>query len=311
MDKTLAETADHSILIAEARGDTLIVTPRGDRAGFSEVDFSVELKRVQAVLQGGQFDNVIIDLSQANYFGSEMIGVINGLLDQARRNGGKGGVCDVSTDMMEGLKIMNLADYWPIYNSRSHAASDIVNESVVQSASRLALRKYGGVLVAAAALLLVAWAGSTVYGVLFPGPDQAYLSKLESFHDTTVTSFRYNERGAWQNEARDLNQQIREVQMEIQQSGMADRRKAALVGYAVKIRTILQVRTPGRDLFDAASNSRTLARAVFAGRVVPEFDDLPDPAEDATADEAAETDEPGEDGPAASESDDTAKAGAD
>ncbi|QDT36609.1 STAS domain-containing protein [Stratiformator vulcanicus] len=180
MDATLHETASHSIFMVEPRGDTLVISPKGERAGFSNVDFAVELKRIQQLLASRRYKNVIVDLSLSNYFGSEMIGVINGLLEQAQRNGGRGGVCEISPDMMKGLRIMNLDSHWPIYPSRSQAASELVNESLGQRTSRIAFGRIAKIAIAIPAIIVIAWLGWSAASMIDLRPERALHSEMRS-----------------------------------------------------------------------------------------------------------------------------------
>ncbi|QDT62805.1 STAS domain-containing protein [Calycomorphotria hydatis] len=183
MDNILHETSNHSIFLVEPRGDTLVVSPKGERAGFSNVDFSVELKRVQRLLSSGHYRNIILDLSLSNYYGSEMIGVINGLLDQVTRSGGRGGVCNVSPDMAEGLKIMNLDRQWPMYTSKSTAITSIVNESVAQKTSRVAFGKLGQILIGLPAALLVAWIGWSLFSNVDFSTERGLYNKIDDIYE--------------------------------------------------------------------------------------------------------------------------------
>ncbi len=64
----------HEILVCELRGNTLVVTPSRTLIGMDRKIFNAELSRPIELLRGSKVQNLILDLSQERYFGSEMIG---------------------------------------------------------------------------------------------------------------------------------------------------------------------------------------------------------------------------------------------
>gem|GEM_PF-662392 len=135
-DENFSAAKLHSVFRVERRGDTLIVTPRGDTIGFGHMEYQTELNRVLGILENPEISNLLVDLGFANYFGSQMIGAINSMIVKVRNAGGASGVCDVSDDMLEGLSVMNLHDFWTIYATRNDAIRLLVTEPVSSQARR-------------------------------------------------------------------------------------------------------------------------------------------------------------------------------
>ena len=66
--------AQNTVLPVEQVGDLLIVTPVGDPIGFSPAVFRKEFSRVKQLAAKPSVRNVLVDFSNADYFGSAMIG---------------------------------------------------------------------------------------------------------------------------------------------------------------------------------------------------------------------------------------------
>ena len=64
----------HEIWPVSRVGDLLIVRPTGDLLGFQSTEFQTEYDRVKRLAAQPQYKNLLIDLSGAKYFGSQMIG---------------------------------------------------------------------------------------------------------------------------------------------------------------------------------------------------------------------------------------------
>ncbi len=129
MSTTVDTAKNHRIFLVEMRGSTLIVTPRGDAVGFSGVEFHREKNAILKMLDSPEVNNLIVDLGGANYFGSDTIGAVNSLVVKTRDQGGRYGVCGLSEDMEEGIRIMNLEELWHVYSSRAEALRAVRSES--------------------------------------------------------------------------------------------------------------------------------------------------------------------------------------
>ena len=71
-----AQATQHEIWPVSRTGDLLVVEPQGDLVGFPGHSFRREAERVSALARRPEFNFVLVDLANANYFGSEMIGAI-------------------------------------------------------------------------------------------------------------------------------------------------------------------------------------------------------------------------------------------
>ena len=113
----LQQTRFHKIFLAELSGNTLVVHPQGDAAGFRHADISNELKTLLALVDDPQVVNLVVDFGRANYFGSLVIGAVNNLGVKVRNAGGRIGICDTSDEMLEALRILKLDAIWTQYDS--------------------------------------------------------------------------------------------------------------------------------------------------------------------------------------------------
>lgn len=121
------EAQHHKILRAQRGGRlaggraTLIVVPAGDAISFRNSDFEKELATLLKLLDGPDYENVVVDLGSANYFGSLVIGCITSLGRKAEEVGGKLALSDVSEEMRSVLGVTKLDQRWPILGSRRAA----------------------------------------------------------------------------------------------------------------------------------------------------------------------------------------------
>ncbi|WP_437226082.1 STAS domain-containing protein [Planctomicrobium sp. SH661] len=113
------------IFQVEQADQSLIVTPRGEGSAFRYQDLHLEANAIRAQLSNPQVRNLIIDLSQMEYFGSEFIGALVSLLRETRTRKGKGCFCAASPQMLQVLQNMSLFKLWPHYETRDEAKSEL------------------------------------------------------------------------------------------------------------------------------------------------------------------------------------------
>ncbi len=65
----------HRLFLVELRGNTLIVSPKGDPA-FANMNFNIEHAAILPLLGKEKYQNVIVDL-RFNYFGRENSGSLS------------------------------------------------------------------------------------------------------------------------------------------------------------------------------------------------------------------------------------------
>ena len=109
------------VFITERDGDTLIVVPHGDGLGFRYADVQIEANNIRRDIGKPDVANLIIDLEQLDYFGSEVIGVFITMAREASNRGGKAAMCNVSDKMRNVLQNMKLFSLWPHFSSRAEA----------------------------------------------------------------------------------------------------------------------------------------------------------------------------------------------
>jgi anti-anti-sigma factor len=104
---------------------TLIVTPQGEGSAFRYQDLHLETNAVRARLTSPEIRNLIIDLSQMSYFGSEFIGALVSLLRETRTRQGKACICSASPQMLQVLQNMSLFKLWPYYETKDQATAEL------------------------------------------------------------------------------------------------------------------------------------------------------------------------------------------
>lgn len=109
----------------DADGETLIVVPVVDGCGFRYQQLHVEANSLQRKFETKQFVNLVVDLSNLNYFGSELIGVLIRLARAVTNGNGRAAFCGPSPKMLEVLEGMRLTKLWPIFASREDATRHV------------------------------------------------------------------------------------------------------------------------------------------------------------------------------------------
>lgn len=113
---TLAAARVHTVFPAERRGDTLIVTPTGDLGGFGRNVVEAELQNLRSLFDQDDVSKLIFDLSDAPYFGSEMIATMISFTQKSRPEQ-KVAVCGASSDMQVTLKMMRVETIMPVFDT--------------------------------------------------------------------------------------------------------------------------------------------------------------------------------------------------
>ena len=134
-DASLLAARENKIFPVEAFGDTLIVLPKGDKAGFGQADFRVESARVTAALKDPRFRNLLVDFSLTNYVGGDVVEEVERWAVAVREDGGRVAACDVSDDMAHGLKV-SPGPEWTVYETRETALKSVAKETPGQKFTR-------------------------------------------------------------------------------------------------------------------------------------------------------------------------------
>jgi anti-anti-sigma factor len=109
----------------EQVGETVIVSPRGQANGFRYHDLHAEANSVRGFLLQPGRRNVIMDMSQMEYCGSEFIGSLVSMLRESRNRGGKSVFCRANPQMHKVLDNMSLFKLWPYFATREEALAAV------------------------------------------------------------------------------------------------------------------------------------------------------------------------------------------
>ncbi len=142
----------HALYPVEEWGDTLVVIPRGDAAGFNPTTVNREMATVTELAQSPEIRHLVIDLSAANYFGSVVLGGLVQLSQAVRNRGGRIAICGASQDMQDILRIMKLDTLWEVFPDRNVALRRIAK--IPFKLQVWAWRKVGAWAAAIAVLIL-------------------------------------------------------------------------------------------------------------------------------------------------------------
>jgi|GEM_PF-2061165 len=121
----IPQTRLHRVYLAERWGDTLLVLPRGDAAGFSVAAVNTEMASIMTLAEAGTTKHLVIDLAGGNYFGSVVLGALIQLGSAVRARGGRIALCGASADMRDILQLMKLDQMWEMFADRGSALRSI------------------------------------------------------------------------------------------------------------------------------------------------------------------------------------------
>jgi hypothetical protein len=121
-DFDVLETVRHNkVFAADRAGATLVVMPLGDASEFHYGDVHVESNKVRRLLEGGSFQNLVVDLGNAPVYSAVTINVVVALSRIASNRGGRAVLCRASEKTRVLLQTMKLLDVWPLFESREEA----------------------------------------------------------------------------------------------------------------------------------------------------------------------------------------------
>lgn len=115
----------HQIFPLEEFGDTLVVTPAGDAAGFHLPHVHAEMSAAIDFFDKAQLKHLVFDLSRARYFGSQVLGQLIVFSQKVKAKGGRVALANPSTEMLDVLRIMKVDTVWEVFPSRSKALTAI------------------------------------------------------------------------------------------------------------------------------------------------------------------------------------------
>jgi anti-anti-sigma regulatory factor len=122
----------HRLFLVEPRGDTLIVSPKGDPAGFANLNFNIEHAAILNLLEDDKYQNVVVDLGASNYFGAKILGAFSEWSDRVKAKEGQFAVCELSSDMKELLNIFQFNGEWRQFDTLEQGIKEIVSETPLE-----------------------------------------------------------------------------------------------------------------------------------------------------------------------------------
>lgn len=113
------------IFKVELIDNTLVVMPHGDGSSFRYNELHIEANAVRARLAKPGVQNLVLDLSEMDYFGSEFIGSLVSMMRETRIRGGKSCFCSATPQVLQILKNMSLFKLWPYFGTREEALASL------------------------------------------------------------------------------------------------------------------------------------------------------------------------------------------
>jgi anti-anti-sigma factor len=113
------------IFLIEQSGGTVILTPQGDPSSFRYRDLQAETNSVRMHMARPENTNLVVDLRNCQYFGSEFIGALVSMLREVRGRNGRCALCGATEQMRKVLQNMSLFRLWPYFEDRDEALNAI------------------------------------------------------------------------------------------------------------------------------------------------------------------------------------------
>ena len=109
------------LLHFEIDGNVLVVVPLGDCSSLEAAVLEEELRAILAQVASSGVTGLIIDLEQAPYFGSTMLGGLIKLWRSMKLVQGRLVLCNVSANEHDVLNATRLDSVWDVYPTRAAA----------------------------------------------------------------------------------------------------------------------------------------------------------------------------------------------
>jgi anti-sigma B factor antagonist len=113
--------AEPTFFNIERRRTALIITPRGDISTLQEHDVLDELRRALDAVADDPPASIIVDLDNAPYFGSSMLGALIKLWRNVAAGPGRMILCNISEAELDILRVTRLDAVWEICPTRDDA----------------------------------------------------------------------------------------------------------------------------------------------------------------------------------------------
>ena len=109
------------LIDVDRAGSTLILNVSGDAGSLADDAVQNELKHALNLLQDPTLLNIVVDLKEAAYFGSTLLGALIKLWRIVCIRGGRLVLCSISPHELEVVQVMRLDTMWPVYANRAEA----------------------------------------------------------------------------------------------------------------------------------------------------------------------------------------------
>ncbi len=109
------------IFNVETLGEAIVVTPKGEGSSFRYQDLHLEANVIRAQISKPGVRQLVVDLHDIEYFGSEFIGALVSMLREMKTRRGIGNFCGANPQMLQVLSNMSLLRLWPHFETREEA----------------------------------------------------------------------------------------------------------------------------------------------------------------------------------------------
>lgn len=272
------QTRLNTVYLVDQVGDTLVVQPRGDAAGFSIQVVNSEMATITQLAQDPAVKHLIVDLAGGRYFGSIILGSLVQLNQMVRSRGGRAGLCGASEDMQDVLRLMKLDQLWEMYPTLSGGLNAIASIPVRERLWRK--RRAFAILATIAACVLLY--------VYFPRPDYARIN-YEKMH-TLWQEVESREALAGDEEWARLKKQVEketkpivaDIERRTKQRDVGDAERFLIYIARDLWPTVMERNHPDRDAYRSIARKYFRAsEAIIEGRPIPSLNmsdvHVPDP----------------------------------
>lgn len=116
---------ERRIFRTERKGATLVLVPLVNVSSLAAEHVQRELNEILGLIERREVASCVIDFEEIEFFGSEMLAVIQMIWKRSKNGGGRMAVCGICELGREVIHVAKFDLLWPIYDTREEALAAV------------------------------------------------------------------------------------------------------------------------------------------------------------------------------------------
>ena len=113
------------VFVREIHQGALVLCPHSPLGNLNESDITAETAELLEVINHSGPTYLVIDLQNGEYMGTAFLGAVVRLWKRVALRGGRLGLCNISDQVFQILRVTKFHTMWPIYPTRDDAVRSI------------------------------------------------------------------------------------------------------------------------------------------------------------------------------------------